>query len=69
MTKVEFELEAEMLQEIGELADEMEVSKAEIVRNLLSYALEHAEEIHGEEGPAENLEDEEPEDDEEDEEI
>jgi hypothetical protein len=58
MTTVELEIGAEMLRKIGEHAEELEISRADLIRDMLSYALENIHEIYDIEDSVENLEDE-----------
>ncbi len=64
MVKTEMDLDEETLGTISELAEELETTRADVVRDLLSYALKHMDEIYSDEEPTQYLEDDEPEDEE-----
>ncbi|MEE9151890.1 MAG: ribbon-helix-helix protein, CopG family [Thermoplasmata archaeon] len=51
MVKTEMDLDEETLGTISELAEELETTRADVVRDLLSYALKHMDEIYSDEEP------------------
>ncbi len=68
MERVEFRLDEDVMTTIDDLATEEDISKAQVIRDLIDYALDHTTDVYGEEEPDEDtpvdLEDSEEEDEE-----